>query len=162
MIRGLRRTPVGSYGGKFAHNQRLDVRPRGFLVLGIRADISDVGIRQADNLSRVAWIGENFLIAGEAGIKNDFAAAPRNRSRCAPIKNTPVFERKYSLPCLSFRQWILFPADFFLKLKKSPRPQGVLFHGFRKHRDRAEVIHGPIGEHGLAVDESSRHWSEDP
>jgi hypothetical protein len=96
------------------------VRPRGFFILGIRADISNVRIRQTDNLSRVTWICENFLITGEAGIKNDFTAAPRNSSRCAPMKNAPVFERKNSLPCLSFRQWILFPAGI-LKFQKSPR-----------------------------------------
>jgi hypothetical protein len=101
------------------------VRARGFLVLGIRADISNVRIRQADNLPRVTGIGENFLIARETRIENDFAAAPRNGSCCAPMKNAPVFERKYSLPCLSFRQWILFPAGV-LKFTKHPRQ--LTFH----------------------------------
>ncbi len=68
-------------------------------------------IREADNLAGVTWIGENFLISGEAGIENDFAAAPRDRARRAPMKNSPVFERKGSLPCFGFRQWILFPAS---------------------------------------------------
>jgi hypothetical protein len=66
-----------------------------------------VRISQADNLARVTWIGENFLISGKAGIENDFAAAPRDRSRRAAIKNAPVFERKNSLPCFCFRQWTL-------------------------------------------------------
>jgi hypothetical protein len=109
---------------------------RGFLVLGIRADISDVGIRQTNNLPRVTRVRKNFLVAGETRIENDFAAAPRNRSGGAPMKNAPVFERKYSLPCLSFRQWILFPAGvLFEQLKRKPAPTHELFHRFRKHRD---------------------------
>jgi hypothetical protein len=45
-----------------------------------------VRIRQADNLPGVAGVGENFLISGEAGVENDFAAAARDRARCAAIK----------------------------------------------------------------------------
>jgi hypothetical protein len=69
------------------------VRARGLLIIGIRSDVSNVRIRQADNLSRVARIGEDFLISGEAGIEDDFASAPRNGTSGAPIKNSPVFER---------------------------------------------------------------------
>jgi hypothetical protein len=56
-------------------------------------------IRQADALAGIARISEDFLVAGEAGIENDFSAAPRGGSRRAPMKNAPVFERKNSLPC---------------------------------------------------------------
>jgi hypothetical protein len=61
-----------------------------------------VGVRQADNLSRVTRIGENFLISGEAGVKNHFAAAPGGCSRRAAMKNAPIFERKNSLPYFRF------------------------------------------------------------
>jgi hypothetical protein len=53
-----------------------------------------VRIRQADNLSGITGIRENFLITGEAGIENDFAAAARNRARRAAIKYAPVLERQ--------------------------------------------------------------------
>jgi hypothetical protein len=66
-----------------------------------------VGIGQADDLARVTRIGENFLISGEAGIENDFAAAPGDRSPRAALKDSPVFERKNSLPSFCFRQWTL-------------------------------------------------------
>jgi hypothetical protein len=66
-----------------------------------------VRIGQADNLARVARIGENFLITSEAGIENDFAATPCGCSRGAPMKNAPIFERKNSLSCFWFRQWTL-------------------------------------------------------
>jgi len=45
-----------------------------------------VGIGQANDLPGVARVGENFLIAGEAGIENDFAAAARDRTGRAAIK----------------------------------------------------------------------------
>jgi hypothetical protein len=88
------------------------MRTCGLLIIGVGSDISNVGIRQADDLPGVTRIGKNFLISREAGIKNDFAAASRNRSRGAAMKNAPVFERKNSLPCFRFRQWTLSPAGF--------------------------------------------------
>jgi len=53
-----------------------------------------VRIRQADNLSGITGIRENFLITGEAGIENDFAAAARYRAGRAAIKYAPVLERQ--------------------------------------------------------------------
>ena len=64
-------------------------------------------IGQADNLARVARIGENLLIAGEACVENDFAAAPRLGAGGSSIKNSSVFERKNGKSVLDFRQWRL-------------------------------------------------------
>jgi hypothetical protein len=63
-------------------------------IIEVRANISDVGIGQANNLPGVTRIGENFLVTGEAGIENDFAAAARDRARRAAIKYAPVLERQ--------------------------------------------------------------------
>jgi hypothetical protein len=49
-------------------------------------------IGEAHDLSGVARIGEYFLIAREAGVENDFAAASRLRTRRAAVKDSPVFE----------------------------------------------------------------------
>ena len=51
-------------------------------------------IGEADNLARVTGIGENFLISGEAGIKNDFAAATGASARREAVKDSPVLERQ--------------------------------------------------------------------
>jgi hypothetical protein len=83
------------------------VWPRRFLIIEIRADISNVRIRQADNLPGIAGVGENFLISGEAGIENDFAAAARDRARCAAVKYAPVFQRKSGRSVRNFRQCVL-------------------------------------------------------
>ena len=64
----------------------------GFLVICIRPDIADVGVGQADNLPGIAGIGENFLVTGEAGIENDFAAATRLSASGSALKNSPVFQ----------------------------------------------------------------------
>jgi hypothetical protein len=66
-----------------------------------------VGISEADNLAGVAGVGENFLVPGEAGIENDFAATARNRAGRAAVKDAPVFERKSRRSVLDVRQWRL-------------------------------------------------------
>ena len=83
------------------------MRPRGLLIFRIRADISNMRISQADDLPGVAGIGENFLISGEAGIENDFAAAARDRAGRAAVKDAPVFQRENRRSVLNFGQWIL-------------------------------------------------------
>jgi hypothetical protein len=66
-----------------------------------------VRIGQTDDLPGIAGVGENFLITGEAGIENNFAAAARDRARRAAVKNAPVFQREYRGSVLNFGQWVL-------------------------------------------------------
>jgi hypothetical protein len=66
-----------------------------------------VRIGETDDLSGIAGVSENFLVTGEAGIENDFAAAARNRARRAAIKNAPVFQREDRGSVLNFGQWVL-------------------------------------------------------
>jgi hypothetical protein len=66
-----------------------------------------VRIGQADDLPGIAGVGEDFLITGEAGIKNDFAAAARDGTRRAAVKDAPVFQREYRGSVLNFGQWVL-------------------------------------------------------
>ena len=79
---------------------------RRFLIIEIRAHVSDVRVSQADNLACITGVGENFLVSGEAGIKNDFAAAARNRAGRAAIKYAPVFQRECRGSMLNFVQWL--------------------------------------------------------
>ena len=64
-------------------------------------------ISQANNLAGVAGVGENFLVTGEAGVENDFAAAARDGARRAAVKDAPVFQREYRGSVLNFGQWVL-------------------------------------------------------
>ena len=84
---------------------------RRLFIFEIRADIADVRVREADNLSRIAGVGENFLVTGEAGIENDFSAAPRNGAGSAAIKNAAVFECEYGRAMGNFGQRVLLGSE---------------------------------------------------
>ena len=107
MIGGLGGAPVGSQGGKLAHDQGLDERPRRFLIFKIGAHVADMRISKADDLARVAGIGEDFLIAGETGIKNDLTAPAGAGARGASVKDSSVLERENGRARLYFRQRFL-------------------------------------------------------
>jgi hypothetical protein len=64
-------------------------------------------ICQANDLPGVAGIGENFLITGEAGIENDFAAAARDGACRAAVKYAPVFQSECGGSVLDFGQVVL-------------------------------------------------------
>jgi hypothetical protein len=106
-LRALRGTPVRRKLRKFAHDERFDAGTAGLFIFEIRADVSDVRIGEADNLARVAGIGENFLVTGEASVENDFAAAARDGARRAAVKDAPVFQRERRGSVLNFGQWFL-------------------------------------------------------
>jgi len=66
-----------------------------------------VRIGEADNLARVTWVGKNFLISGEAGIENNFAAAARDRARGTAAKYAPVFQSESGRSVRNFGQFVL-------------------------------------------------------
>jgi hypothetical protein len=66
-----------------------------------------VRISEAGNLAGVTGIGKYFLVAGEAGIKNDLATTPLAGTRCAAVKNSSVFQRECRATCGRLRQWFL-------------------------------------------------------
>jgi hypothetical protein len=73
-----------------------------------------VRVRQTDNLSGITGVGENFLVSGEAGIENDFAAAARDRASRAAIKYAPILQRKYCRSVQNLGQCVL-RLSFFLR-----------------------------------------------
>src|ERR1700735_385188 len=98
-LRRLGRTPVRSQRRKLAHHQSLDVRLGRFLVVEICAYISNVRVSEADDLAGITRVGENFLVTGEAGIKNDFSAAARASAGRAAFKYSSVFPRQNRATC---------------------------------------------------------------
>jgi hypothetical protein len=149
---GLRRftgAPIRRDLREIAHDERFDVRPRGLLILGIRADISNVGIRQADNLAAVTGVGEYFLIAREAGIKNNFSAAAATGACRAALKYSSVLERDDRAGSVRLLQLVLRAESFS---RRSCRGRS---------RNLSEVVEGPVGEHRLAVNVFLRHRSKD-
>jgi len=150
LLRRLARAPIGSERRKLAHHESLDVRLRRFLVVKIGADISNVGIGEADNLAGVARIGENFLVTGEAGVKNNFSAAARTRAGRAAVKYSSVFQRERRATCGLLRQCVL--------QKSSSRCR--VYRG--RIRQRTEMIHRPISEDRFAINIGTADWTENP
>jgi hypothetical protein len=106
-LRGFAGAPVGSERGEFPDDQPFDVGLAGFLIVEICADVADVRICEADDLPGIAGIGEYFLIAGEAGIKNDFAATADASARRTAIKYSSVLERERRACCGGLVQCVL-------------------------------------------------------
>jgi hypothetical protein len=104
-----------------------------------------VRIGETDDLPRVTGIGENFLISGETCVENNFAAAARDSAGRSAVKYAPVFEREYGGSVLNVRQCILREKSFIAGLGCG---QGT------------EVVHGPVGKYGAAVDELARDRAE--
>ncbi len=111
-LRGFAGAPVGRKLGKFADDQPFDVGLAGFLVIEIGADVADVGIGEANDLPGIAGIGEYFLIAGEAGIENDFAAAAGASARRTTVKYSSVLERERRACCGGLVQCVLQKMSF--------------------------------------------------
>ena len=104
---GFGGTPVRGDLRELANDKRFDVGAGGFFVVEIGANVADVRIGQADDLSGVTGVGENFLITGEAGIENDFAAAARDSACGAAVKYAPVFQSESGGSVLNFGQFVL-------------------------------------------------------
>jgi hypothetical protein len=66
-----------------------------------------VGIGEANDLPGIAGIGKYFLIAGEAGIKNDFAATTDASARRTTVKYSSVLERESRACCGGLVQCVL-------------------------------------------------------
>jgi len=105
-----------------------------------------VRIGETHNLPGVAGVRKNFLVSGEAGIKNDFTAAARDGASRAAVKCAPVLEREYGGSVLNVRQWILRQTSFVAGLGCG---QGT------------EVVDGPVGKHRAAVNKLAGDWTED-
>jgi hypothetical protein len=79
---------------------------RGLIVLRVCAVIANLRVGQYDNLPRIRWIGENFLVAGDGGVKNNFPVAFAFRAVASAAEDSSIFQRK---DCLHWNseEWIL-------------------------------------------------------
>ncbi len=100
------RTPVGADARELADDQALDVRTGRLVVFGVGAVIADLGIGENYDLPGVGRIGENFLVASDGSIKNDFAVTFAFGAEAFAVEDASVFQRKDCLHCFS-EEWIL-------------------------------------------------------
>ena len=85
-VQRLLRAPVARRVGEFLDDEAGDLHPARLEIVGRDAVVADERVRQRDQLPGVGGIGQDLLIAGHAGIEDDFAD---RRSRRAP-KAVPV------------------------------------------------------------------------
>jgi hypothetical protein len=117
-IGGFAGPPVRSQRGKFADDESFDIRLSGFFVVEICSNVADMRIRERDDLAGITGIGENFLIAGETGIENDFAATAGASTSGAAVKNSPVLERECRADCGDLVQCVLPMSSFGCRVNR--------------------------------------------
>src|SRR6185312_2971750 len=106
LVRDLLRPPVGTDWRKLAYHQPFYVRVSGFIVFRIGAVVADLRIGQNHDLAGIGRVSEDFLVAGERGIKNYFAVTFAFRAVTSAAEDSSIFQRK---DCL---HWISLGADF--------------------------------------------------
>src|ERR1700681_816826 len=93
----LLRAPIGTDARELAHDQALDPRTRGFVIFLVSAVVADFGVGQDNDLPGIGRVRENFLVASDGSIKNDFAVAFAFGAVAFASEDSPVFQRKDSL-----------------------------------------------------------------
>ncbi len=105
-FRNFLRAPVRADPRELAHDQAFDIRPRGFVVVRVGAVIADFRIGENYDLSGVGGVGEDFLIARDGGVKNNFPVTFTFCSVAFAVEDPSIFQRKDCLHCIS-GEWIL-------------------------------------------------------
>src|SRR5687767_7526233 len=84
--------PVAGERGKLPHSQSFNEGPHSFVIRRIRSVVSDLGIGENDDLPGIGRIGEDLLIAGYGGIKDNFAVPFSTRTKTAALKDGSVLQ----------------------------------------------------------------------
>ena len=82
------------------------MNPRGFGVFGVDAVVADERVGHADHLAILGGIGQNFLISGHGGVKDDFARGFTGAGKGLAGEDRSVFEGQNRFhvccsPCMS-------------------------------------------------------------
>src|SRR3984885_11638102 len=102
----LLRAPIRTHLRKLAYDEPFNPGTRSFVVFLVGAVVADLRVGQDNDLSRIRWVGEDFMVAGDGSIKNDFAVAFAFGAVAFASEDSPVFQRKDSLHSRS-GEWIL-------------------------------------------------------
>jgi hypothetical protein len=84
--------PIADDGRDFADHEPFDIWAAGFTVGLICAVVADLRIGENDDLAAIGRVGEDFLIAGDGGIENNFAGALSGRSKTDAFEDDAVFQ----------------------------------------------------------------------
>jgi len=91
----LVRAPVARDGRQIADHEAGGIHLRGLQILWRRAGVADVRHGERDDLSRVRRVSENFLIAREGGVENDFACGVALGSDRLAAEDRSVGQREH-------------------------------------------------------------------
>ena len=78
-------------------DKAFDMDPRRFGILLVDADIADLRIGHADQLSFVRRVRENFLVAAHGSVEHDLAHSLANGAESAADKDAAIRERENCL-----------------------------------------------------------------
>ena len=85
--------PVADERRQVANDEPGRVDLRRLEVVGVRADVADVRIRQRDDLPVVRRVGQDLLIAGHRGVEHHFAERPAFGADRDTFEHRAIFER---------------------------------------------------------------------
>ena len=95
VAKGFVRTPVAGQFTVFPDHETLHLGPPRLDVDRIDAVVADERVGHRDNLAPVGWVGEDFLVSGDAGIEDDLALAFTGRAEGFSLVAGAVFQGKY-------------------------------------------------------------------
>src|SRR5262249_38603413 len=79
---------------QLADDEALDLRPARLAVLGVDAVVADERVSHRDDLALVGGVGGHLLVAGDAGVKHDFAGPLAGRPERPAGVDRPVLQRQ--------------------------------------------------------------------
>ena len=88
------RAEVACPAGPLPDDEPGQMGPAAFDVLGVDAVVADFRIRHGDDLAAVAWVGEDFLVAGHRRVEANFAVDFAVGAECSAGKYRSVFQGK--------------------------------------------------------------------
>ncbi len=93
----LLRAPIAGDGRKLAHDETLDVGALGFTIVIVRAVVANLRICENHYLARIRGIGEDFLVAGDSGVEDNFAQAVFRRTKAPALEDRPVLQGEHCM-----------------------------------------------------------------
>src|SRR5581483_6403328 len=114
---------------QFADDEALDLRLAGFAVVVVDAVIADQRIGHCHDLSLVGRVGDDFLIAGHAGVEHNFASRFTGGAKAAAGVDRAVFERQFRRPRRhrgTSRKWVKLCRIFFCIIRSARKKQRPL------------------------------------
>jgi hypothetical protein len=83
-------TPIAENGAILFDDEPFYLRSLGFDILLVDSIVSNKGIGHGDDLTFVGRIGEDLLVAGHAGIKNNFSCLFTQKPERPSLEYSPI------------------------------------------------------------------------